>query len=82
MGGYDKFQGGGVVDINLAVEDESGRLQPIEAGPELHVIPRIGETICFGNRRVSAEVRRVEYLLPMAGGELIVAVILDRAPAL
>ena len=67
--------------INLAVEDESGRLQPIDNGDELDTIPRIGERICFGNRRVYAEVVRVEYLLPMDGGDPLVAVILDRMPA-
>lgn len=69
------------MNIDLAVEDESGRLQPIEGGDELDTIPRIGERICFGNRRVYAEVRRVEYLLPMGGGDPLIAVILDRAPA-
>jgi len=69
------------VKIDLAVEDESGRLQPVDGGDELDTIPRIGERICFGNRRVYAEVRRVEYLLPMGGGDPLIAVILDRVPA-
>lgn len=67
--------------IDLAVEDESGRLLPVEGGAELDSIPRIGERICFGNRRTYAEVRRVEYLLPMGGGDPLIAVILDRVPA-
>lgn len=67
--------------IDLAVEDESGRLKPVDGGDELDIIPRIGERICFGNRRVYAEVRRVEYLLPMGEGDPLIAVILDKVPS-
>jgi hypothetical protein len=70
------------VEIGLFVRDGSGQLVPIDSPGRLPIIPRIGETISFMTRRLSAKVEAVEYRMPGTPGEALVAVILDRAPSL
>lgn len=68
------------MQVNLYYSDKTGKLHPIEADCDLPLIPRIGETVSIGNRQARAKVIDIEYLIPRDHTEVLVGIILDRAP--